>query len=351
MTSRPQQIANTINVANVGAAGDVDKPVHGHQVAILPTGTILNVQQAAVLHQALNPNKGQQYTQQSPPSQHVHKLTDAGSSSQQQQPQQQYAARATISALATQLSSPPAMMSGTGIGQTFTLKNVNQPIFISSACTSAAIPVNINTNNRLLSQTSSRPEAMTVPSPGSDSNASSTSSTNLSIGAVGQAFNQYVATSPTASIISESGTGISGAHTSNNLGTSLLIERFHGSNGSMSLPMSPESLNSLLVPASPIASTSSQFITTANNVLQTPQPQTLQSNNMHVQSAVSISPITSPAPTIIQQSVASHSVTQQTSHLTPTTLNLQGINISNFSGMQNLQVNRSWQCSALTTIF
>lgn len=329
---RHQQLTSAAGSSMASTADDTQ--VHSHQVAILPTATILNAQQAAALHQNVTPNKSQQqqYTQLSQ-QQQVHKVQDAPS-------QQQQFTRVTMSALATQLSSPPAIMSNSGLNQTFTLKTVNQqPVLIASSGAQAAAATPNATNNRLLSQNSVRPEAMS--SPGSDSNASSASSTNLSISAVGLAFNSYVATSPTASIISDGGIGATGGSQN----TSALVDRLN-SNGSN---LSHESISGLMgqVPAPSRPSSSVQFMspgTSSSNILVNQQQ--LQPNSIQVQSAVSISPITSPAPTLIQQSVSQ--MAQQSGHPTTATQIFQGINfsslqgaMSSFPGLQNVQVSQS----------
>lgn len=120
---------------------------------------------------------------------------------------QQLSVRVTMSALANQLSSPPAVMSSSPIHpQTYNFAQMKpssqqhtQQIILSTSPAAT-------TNNRLLSQQSLRRgggESVAIPSPGSDSNASSASSSNMgSSFAIGPGgFSTFLATSPTASIL------------------------------------------------------------------------------------------------------------------------------------------------------
>lgn len=357
-----------------------------HQPSLLPKPTILNSQQAAALQQnilqgtvrkinvqnvlnsalvGIQTQSAAQAQQQMQSKQHIKPAQQSPQQLQAQSQQIQTAlvttagttqpinVRVTMSALANQLSSPPAMMSSSPINpQNFNftqLKTVGQQhpqqIILSGT------PV-VTTPNRLINQSALRRDSiMPVPSPGSDSNTSSTSSTmsNTNSYAINTGFNTFIATSPTASILGD-GSSL------NNQNSSTLIDRLTSNSGQMvHQTISGSPLGA--VPASLSSTTSWAQSPKGNsmsggNVTSINQQQTIQHNVQSpivVQSPISISPMSSPPPGIVQQPVASQAMQQpQQIHHQATTLNLQGINLSSlqgamasFPGLQNVQVRGS----------
>lgn len=219
----------------------------------------------------------------------------------------------TMSALANQLSSPPAVMSSSTINpQTYNFAQLKpgtqQPQQIIITNNSVG-----NTANRLIAQANVRRESLPVPSPGSDSNASNASSTNMGSNAstfsIGHNFNTFIATSPTGSILSDNGVTLSGSH--NNQSATTLIERLNNTNNSI---ISQQSINSPLgSAASPQTSSSNHFMApspkSSGNITITQQ----QPHN------ITISPLPSPATSI--------------------NFSLQSA-MATFPGLQNVQVSK-----------
>lgn len=257
------------------------------------------------------PQPQQQQSQPQQFQQQAHGIIDA-----KPQSHQQFTVRVTMSnmsALANQLSSPPAIMSSSTINpQTYNfaqLKPMTQQQPQQIIITNNSVG---NAANRIITQANIRRESLPVPSPGSDSNASNASSSNkltndhTSTYTIGHNFNTFIATSPSASILSDNGVALGGSH--NNQNATTLIDRLNNTNNSI---ISQQSMNS------PLGSVAS--------------PQSL--------------PLPSPTTTLIQQPVTSQTVTQQQNHHQTTTLNLQSINLSSlqgamatFPGLQNVQV-------------
>ena len=258
-------------------------------------------------------NQGQYSIQTQPQQQqHTNILTQDMSQTQQQQP---INVRVTMSALASQLASPPALMSNASIqpqnfnfAQTSVINhnnnnNNNNNIAMKQQQQQQQVILN-TTNARLLNQTtqSIRRDSMAAPSPGSDSNASNTSSSNISFSVPG--LNALLATSPTSA--------------GDNHNTSALMERLTNT------PLSQQSISSQSPGQSP---SSSQFMSPS------PKANTNTVQHIQVQSPASISPLSSPPP--------------QQQHQQPqtTTLSLQGINFQSLQGamatfphLQNVQV-------------
>lgn len=242
---------------------------------------------------------------------------------QQHQLHQQLNVRVTMSALASQLASPPALMSNATIQpQNFNFAQSTSVINTNKQPQQQQQQVILNSSNtRILGQQTQaiRRDSMTAPSPGSDSNASTASSSNIGFSMPG--MSALLATSPTASSLSG---GDGGPHS--NISTSALMERLTGNSNN---PLSHQSQSS------PGPSPSSQFMS--------PSPKSNASMQQHiqVQSPASISPLSSPPPQQHQQQQQQTQPQQQT-----TTLNLQGINLSSLQGamatfphLQNVQVN------------
>lgn len=213
--------------------------------------------------------------------------------------QQQLNVRVTMSALASQLASP--LMSSANINpqnfnfaQSSILSNnnnnnntVKQQVILSSS------------NARLLTSNQAqaiRRDSMTAPSPGSDSNTSNTSASNVSYQM--SSLNALLATSPNSTNVDGS------AH--NNQNTSTLLDRL---------------THQTITSQSP-GPTTPQFMSPS------PKTPTIQQQQIQVQSPASISPLSSPPP-------------QQT-----TTINVQGFNLSSLQGamsafpgiLENVQV-------------
>ncbi|KAJ6648909.1 Transcription factor SPT20 like [Pseudolycoriella hygida] len=220
---------------------------------------------------------------------------------QMQQSSDQQNVRVTMSALASQLASPPALMSSANINtqnfnfaQSSIISNnnnnnnnntVKQQVILSSS------------NARLLNQAQAiRRDSMTAPSPGSDSNTSNTSGTNVSYQMSN--LNALLATSPNS-------TNVDGSAHSNQNASALLDRLTHQTIASQSPgPTAP------------------QFMSPS------PKTPTIQQQQIQVQSPTSMSPLSSPPP-------------QQT-----TTINVQGFNLSSLQGamsafpgiLENVQV-------------
>lgn len=124
-----------------------------------------------------------------------------------QQDQQQTNARVAMSALASQLASPPALMSNTTINPSnFNFAQLKSPQGQQqqqqqqqSQQANAGQPqqqILINNNSKI------RRDSLAAPSPGSDSNASSASSSNLGNFTITPGFPLIGSASPTTSIIS-----------------------------------------------------------------------------------------------------------------------------------------------------
>lgn len=204
--------------------------------------------------------------------------------------------------IASQLASPPALMSSANLNpqsfnfaQSSILSNnnnnnnnnntVKQQVILSSS------------NARLLNQAQAiRRDSMTAPSPGSDSNTSNASTSNVSYQM--SSLNALLATSPNSANVDGS------AH--NNQNASTLLDR-----------LTQQTLTS----PSP-GPTTPQFMSPS------PKTPTIQQQQIQVQSPASISPLSSPPP-------------QQT-----TTINVQGFNLSSLQGamsafpgiLENVQV-------------
>lgn len=118
------------------------------------------------------------------------------------QDQQQTNARVTMSALASQLASPPALMSNTTINPSnFNFAQLKSPQSQQQQQQQANAgqpqqQILINNNNKI------RRDSLAAPSPGSDSNASSASSSNLGNFTITPGFPLIGSASPTTSIIS-----------------------------------------------------------------------------------------------------------------------------------------------------
>lgn len=116
---------------------------------------------------------------------------------QDQQPQPNV--RVTMSALASQLASPPALMSNSPINPSnFNFAQIkSQQVTAQSPQHQQQQQILINNNNKI------RRDSLAAPSPGSDSNASSASSTNLgNFQSITPGFPFIGSASPTTSIIS-----------------------------------------------------------------------------------------------------------------------------------------------------
>lgn len=244
--------------------------------------------------------------------------------------QQQLNVRVTMSALASQLASPPALMSNAiiqtqslnfGAQQQTAQSSLKQQLQLNAGAVPQQIMLNAAATRSLLSQQQTqsqilRRDSMTAPSPGSDSNASNASSTSMAFSMPG--LNALLATSPTTS---HSGDG--GPH-SNLSSSSALMDRLTGGNGSQQ--SSPSS-----------GSSSSHFMKSTTPLLQQQLHQISQAQSP----ASSISPMSSPPPPSHHQ----HHQQQQQMPSQTTTLNLQGINLSSLQGaiatfphLQNVQV-------------
>lgn len=119
------------------------------------------------------------------------------------QDQQQTNARVSMSALASQLASPPALMSSTTINPSnFNFAQLKSPQGQQQQQpqqANAGQPqqqILINNNSKI------RRDSLAAPSPGSDSNASSASSSNLGNFTITPGFPLIGSASPTTSIIS-----------------------------------------------------------------------------------------------------------------------------------------------------
>lgn len=119
------------------------------------------------------------------------------------QDQQQTNARVTMSALASQLASPPALMSSSTINPSnFNFAQLKSPQSQQqqqqqlNAGQSQQQQILINNNSKI------RRDSLAAPSPGSDSNASSASSSNLGNFTITPGFPLIGSASPTTSIIS-----------------------------------------------------------------------------------------------------------------------------------------------------
>lgn len=295
---------------------------------------------------------------------------------------QQLSVRVTMSALASQLASPPAMMSSSINPQNYNFAQLKQTTQTQQQQQQQSqqqqqqpqqqiiLSGNVaTTTNRYQSV---RRDSMAAPSPGSDSNASNASSSNLGCNnsfTINPGFPFLgPATSPTTSVISNDG---STCQLSNQSATGL-AERLNTNSNSIS-HHSPLSTGG---GPSPLSSASSTHF-------MAPSPKSNLSQHIQVQSPASISPLSSPPLQVMQtqqpqsQSTGSFAVTtanidrglarslsnsqtisqghdgnaqqQQTqqSHIQPqtTTLNLQGINLQSlqgamatFPGLQNVQV-------------
>lgn len=290
---------------------------------------------------------------------------------------QQLSVRVTMSALASQLASPPAMMSSSINPQNYNFAQLKQTTQTQQQSQQQQQQIILSgnvatTTNRYQNI---RRDSMAAPSPGSDSNASNASSSNLGCNnsfTINPGFPFLgPATSPTTSVISNDG---STCQLSNQSATGL-AERLNTNSNSIS-HHSPLSTGG---GPSPLSSASSTHF-------MAPSPKSNLSQHIQVQSPASISPLSSPPLQVIQtqqpqsQSTSSFAVTtanidrgltrglsnsqahdgnghqqqqqqQQTqaqqSHIQPqtTTLNLQGINLQSlqgamatFPGLQNVQV-------------
>lgn len=256
---------------------------------------------------------------------------------------QQLSVRVTMSALASQLSSPPAMMSSSSINpQNFNFAQIKSTSQSAHPNQNQSIILNSNSasstpSNRMLGHQAVRRDSLAAPSPGSDSNASNASSTNLSSFSMNPGFPFLgPSTSPTASIIS--GDGSFQLNSQNDRLTN-----------NASNPLSQQSISSHQSP-SPLSSVSSTHF-------MAPSPKNNLSQHIQVQSPNSVSPMSSPPLQVIQTQQPQSSATptantnqqqQQQPAQTTTTLNLQGINLSSlqgamatFPGLQNVQVDSS----------
>lgn len=223
--------------------------------------------------------------------------------------------RVSMSALATQLASPPAIMSSPQTPQPVVQQNQNYAIGNLSSMLAPQSPTNnlmsnnkhmiINTvgNQRIMSQCNIVRRDSSVTSPGSDSNASSSS-----LGYTVPGLSALLATSP-SSMSTDLGSNSSTIN-------SALIERLTGN-----------SSHSLTSP-SPGPSPGPSFAT--------PSPKNIPHQ---MQSPASISPLSSPPPSVSQHQQ------QQQQHQQTTTLNLQGLNLASLQGamatipgLQNVQV-------------
>lgn len=287
---------------------------------------------------------------------------------------QQLSVRVTMSALASQLASPPAMMSAAINPQNYNfaqLKQTTQTQQQQQPQQQQQIILSGNVATTTNRYQSVRRDSMAAPSPGSDSNASNASSSNLGCSnsfTINPGFPFLgPATSPTTSVISNDGSTCQ----LSNQSASGLAERLNTSSNSIS-HHSPLSTGG---GPSPLSSASSTHF-------MAPSPKSNLSQHIQVQSPASISPLSSPPLQVIQtqqpqsQSTTSFAVTtanvdrgvtrglsnsqtltqnhdgnaqQQTqqTHVQPqtTTLNLQGINLQSlqgamatFPGLQNVQV-------------
>lgn len=266
----------------------------------------------------------------------------------QQHQQQQLNVRVTMSALASQLASPPALMSNAVIqpqsftfaqqqsGQSSGHSTLKQQLQLNSGVPQQIL-LNAAATRNLLSQQQQqqqqaqvlRRDSMTAPSPGSDSNASTASSTtNIAFSMPG--LNALLATSPTTSISGD------GGPQSNLSSSSALMDRLTGSSGGCGSQQS--------VPSP--SSTSSHFMSPSPKSTTPLLQQQLHQINQAQSPASSISPMSSPPPQ--QQQQQHHQQQQQINQQQPTqttTLNLQGINLSSLQGaiatfphLQNVQV-------------
>lgn len=280
---------------------------HGNAVATsVPSDSIVNQKQSqTAMHHAIT---------QSILAGNVRKMT-IPQKQQQLQPQQQQnriihpnlvtvGTNVINSALANQLASPPpALMSSANINpqsfnfaQSSILSNnnnnnntVKQQVILSSS------------NARLLNQAQAiRRDSMTAPSPGSDSNTSNASASNVSYQM--SSLNALLATSPNS-------TNVDGSAHSNNQNSSTLLDRL---------------THQTITSHSP-GPTTPQFMSPS------PKTPTIQQQQIQVQSPASISPLSSPPP-------------QQT-----TTINVQGFNLSSLQGamsafpgiLENVQVSHT----------
>lgn len=283
---------------------------------------------------------------------------------------QQLSVRVTMSALASQLASPPAMMSSAINPQNYNFAQLKQTTQTQQQSQQQQQQIILSGNVGTTSNryTSVRRDAMAAPSPGSDSNASNASSSNLGCNnsfTINPGFPFLgPATSPTTSVISNDGSTCQSA--------TGLADRLNTNSNSIS-HHSPLSTGG---GPSPLSNASSTHF-------MAPSPKSNLSQHIQVQSPASISPLSSPPHQVIQtqqpqsQSTNSFAVTtanvdrglarglsnsqghsqthdgnaqqQQTqqSHIQPqtTTLNLQGINLQSlqgamatFPGLQNVQV-------------
>lgn len=118
------------------------------------------------------------------------------------QDQQQTNARVTMSALASQLASPPALMSSSTINPSnFNFAQLKSPQSQQQPSQQGNVgqpqqQILINNNSKI------RRDSLAAPSPGSDSNASSASSSNLGNFTIAPGFPHIGSASPTTSIIS-----------------------------------------------------------------------------------------------------------------------------------------------------
>lgn len=309
-------------------------------------------------------NAGQIVGIQSPTTQHCAQTL----LSPDAQGNQQLSVRVTMSALASQLASPPAMMSSTINPQNYNFAQLKQTTQTQQQQPQQQHILSGNVATTTNRYQSVRRDSMTAPSPGSDSNTSNASSSNLGCNnsfTINPGFPFLgPATSPTTSVISNDGSTCQ----LSNQSASGLAERLNTNSNSIS-HHSPLSTGG---GPSPLSSASSTHF-------MAPSPKSNLSQHIQAQSPASISPMSSPPPQVIQtqqpqsQSTSSFAVTtsnvdrghsrvlsnsqghdgnaqqQQTqqTHMQPqtTTLNLQGINLQSlqgamatFPGLQNVQV-------------
>lgn len=295
---------------------------------------------------ALNLNQQPNHPQQQQNHHHqqqIH-LHQQNAQTQQHQPEQQTTVRVSMSALASQLASPPAIMTNSTSFGGYTLSTVSGAgssggsiKILNSSIQQQRVLANSLRRDSLSSTSQGPPNAIVVgvaaPSPGSDSNAS-----NASGFAVPQATSSSAVNSSNSSTLNAllanattpSPSGSEHSQSSQNQSQSLL-ERLNSGAVSTNVALSNMS------PQQHLASTTqAQYIT--KTLAQSPATSSIHS------------PMSSPHP---QPSPSPHlpppqhqQPTQQQQNQTQTaTLNLQGINFStlqgamaNFPGLQNVQV-------------
>ncbi|XP_055319761.1 transcription factor SPT20 homolog isoform X2 [Sitodiplosis mosellana] len=266
---------------------------------------------------------------------HTTNNTDNLQQSQQAQTQtvllnqdQQANVRVTMSALASQLASPPALMSSSPINpSTFNFAQLKSHQ-VQQVSAQPQQQLLMNNNNKI------RRDSLAAPSPGSDSNASSASSSNLGNFSITPGFPFIGSASPTTSIISNECSSGSIERVPSADKSFLEVSMCGPSSlSSGSSFMTPSPKNNVTAIASPLSSPTHQ----QQQQQQVDSPSSVSSTSAFQIRKQNI--VTATSNDATNQNQSNQSVAQTT------TLNLHGINFSSlqgamatFPGLQNVQV-------------